>query len=371
MNRIGLYLHVPFCRRKCRYCDFYSLAEREREGAYVDKLVSFLSLYGEKLRDRTVDTVYLGGGTPSLLSPASLERILCAVRDHFSLAPDAEITSEGNPESLTDEVLSALRASGVNRLSIGMQSAFDEELALLGRVHSAADTEGAVKRARKRGFDNISLDLMYALPDQSEQHFLESVGTALSYGPEHLSCYCLTLSEEVPLYALRDRLPGEETQRAMYLCAVSLAEKKGLYQYEISNFALPGFASRHNLRYWRREEYLGLGPGAWSYLDGERFSMAPSLDRFLAADGPASLTDEREKVDRAGEIEEEIVLSLRLAEGLNAARLASLAGEARAREVLDRLAAFERAGLARKTDAGYRLTPEGFFVSNRILSELI
>lgn len=371
MNRLGLYLHVPFCRGKCRYCDFYSLAAPERAAAYVEKVISFLPALREKTGDRPVDTVYLGGGTPSLLPPASLTALFAALRERFSILPSAEITCEANPESLTDEVLAAFRAAGVNRLSIGMQSAFDEELSILGRLHSAVDTARAVERAHRAGFENVSLDLMYALPCQSVDRFSESVKTALSYGAVHISFYCLTLSENTPLYALRDRLPDEETQREMYLSAVDLVEKAGLEQYEISNAALPGFASRHNLRYWRREEYLGVGPGAWSYLDGERFGMVPSLDRFLAAEDPFSLIDEREGVDRAGMIEEEIALSLRLSDGLSAARLSTLAGREKADAVLKKLAVLSEKGLARPTADGFRLTPEGFFVSNTILADLI
>ncbi|MBP5288636.1 MAG: radical SAM family heme chaperone HemW [Clostridia bacterium] len=371
MNKVGLYLHVPFCGRKCRYCDFYSLEETEKRRAYADKVLSLLPLYRERLGDRAVDTVYIGGGTPSLLSPASLEAILDGIRTQFTLTPDAEITAEANPESLSGEVLAAYRSGGVNRVSLGMQSAHDGELAMLGRIHTAAQTKDAVARAHQAGFENISLDLMYALPDQTADSFFQSVDTAVSYGIQHLSLYCLTLSEKAPLYARKDDLPDEETQRAMYLGAVDRAEKAGLKQYEISNFARPGFASRHNLRYWRREAYLGIGPGAWSYLDGERFGALPSLDRFLRAADPAELIGEREKVDRAVEIEEEIILSLRLTEGLSARRLAALAGEERALAVMDRLAALESAGLTCRTKEGFRLTARGFFVSNRILADLI
>ncbi len=371
MNKIGLYLHVPFCRKKCRYCDFYSLADRGDALRFAEKLASFLAVPAEECDGLIVDTVYLGGGTPSLLPPRGIETVFAAVHAYFSLAPDAEITAEANPESLTEEVLAAFRDAGVNRLSLGMQSADDGELRMLGRIHTAADTRAAVERARRAGFENLNLDLMYGLPDQKPEAFFSGLETALSYEPEHLSFYALTLSEEVPLYAGRDRLPGEEEQLAMYLGAIERLEKRGLYQYEISNAARPGFASRHNLRYWRREEYLGVGPGAWSYRNGERFAMAPDLDRFLAAKDPRDLIGEREIVDRAGEIEEEIVLSLRLTEGLDEARLSALAGPEITARVLEKLARRESAGLTLKTKNGYRLTPRGFFVSNGILADLI
>ena len=369
MNKIGLYIHVPFCRQKCRYCDFYSLAETARMTSFVEKILALLPEVAALCGDRAVDTVYFGGGTPSLLPPAQLGRLLSAVRHVLPVEKGAEITVEANPESLTDAALAAAGEGGANRLSIGMQSADDEKLALLGRVHTHAETVRAVERARKAGFGNISLDLMYALPGQSKDDFLRDLDEALALSPEHLSFYALTLSENVPLYGASQ--PDDEAQLETYLAAVARLEEKGLRQYEISNAARPGFASRHNLRYWRREEFLGLGPGAWSYFDGERFGMARDLDRFLAAPRFYDAVGERETVDRDGEIEEEVVLSLRLAEGLNAARLASLAGKERADVVLRKLQNLIPAGLVAPTEVGYRLTPRGFFVSDAILADLI
>jgi oxygen-independent coproporphyrinogen-3 oxidase len=275
-----------------------------------------------------------------------------------------------NPESASEEVLEAYFREGARRLSFGMQSAIDEELSLLGRLHTAKETELAVKRARKVGFDNISLDLMYGLPNQREADFRYSLQTALSFSPKHISFYLLTLSEEVPLYQKIDLIPEEEVLRNMYLGTSECLRQSGFEHYEISNAALPGFRSRHNERYWKGEAYLGFGPGAHSYFGGERFSIRNSLSDFLSQD-ISNLIENREVITPEEERIETLMLSLRRKEGIDFERLSKFADEAFLEFVKEKMLLWKKHGLCRKTENGFALTPEGFFVSNQIISELI
>ena len=274
MRSLGLYIHIPFCKAKCIYCDFYSLPRAEGQmDAYVSALTAQLAAWRERTADCTVDTVYFGGGTPSYLGPDRLCRLLDAVFQSYRVAPGAEITLEANPDSAQDiSALRQLHDAGFDRLSLGMQSADDAELRRIGRVHTHAQTVRAVENARAAGFDNLSLDLIYGLPEQTMTRWQANLDAALALAPEHLSCYGLKVEEGTPLFARRERftLPDDDTQADMYLSAVGLLARRGYEQYEISNFCRPGRASRHNSRYWTLAEYLGFGPGAHSDFGGER-----------------------------------------------------------------------------------------------------
>ena len=371
MNKIGLYLHVPFCRKKCLYCDFYSLADPSDLGAYEKALCRDLAFWGQSLKKPSVETLYFGGGTPSLLGASELERILLAVREHFFLEKTAEITLEMNPESVTEEKLFSAKKNAVNRISLGMQSADDGELNSIGRLHRFSDTRMAVNLVKAAGIRNVSLDLMYGLPGQSLDSFRKSLEAALSLEPQHISFYCLTLSPEVPLYQKRDELPHEEAVREMYLFAHSFLEQAGFEHYEISNAALPGYRSRHNERYWTGRDYLGIGPGAHSLLRGERFQYAADLKKFILHSKPFDTIENRELLTPRDRLVEYVMLSLRRKEGLDLFDLTRLSDEAFAESCARKMASWEKHGLCRKTSAGFALTPEGFFVSNGIISELI
>ena len=286
MRSLGLYIHIPFCKAKCIYCDFYSLPRAEGQmDAYVSALTAQLATWREHTADCTVDTVYFGGGTPSYLGPDRLCRLLDAVFQSYRVAPGAEITLETNPDSAQDiSALRQLHNAGFDRLSLGMQSADDAELRRIGRVHTHAQTVRAVENARAAGFDNLSLDLIYGLPGQTMTRWQANLDAALALAPEHLSCYGLKVEEGTPLFARRERftLPDDDAQADMYLSAVGLLARRGYEQYEISNFCRPGRASRHNSRYWTLAEYLGFGPGAHSDFGGERFALAHDLDAYLA-----------------------------------------------------------------------------------------
>jgi len=373
MNKIGLYFHIPFCRQKCHYCDFYSLTDLSLCEAYEKALCEDLLLAKEPLSAYLVDTVYFGGGTPSLLSPNGLGRILKMLREELTLSRDCEITLECNPESTTEKILSAAKAGGVGRLSFGMQSALDTELSAIGRLHRAEDTERAVLLARKNGFENISLDLMYGLPGQTLSTFRESLERAVSLGAVHLSFYCLTLSPGVALYAQRETLPQEEETREMYLFARNFLAEKEFFTYEISNAAKEGFFSRHNLRYWNGEEYLGFGPGAHSFFRGERFRVKEGVREYLSGrlTDPFCRIADRERILTEDRRTEYIMLSLRKTEGIDCSVLRSLSDEQFCQKTEEKFVLWCRHGLCVKTPRGYALTPEGAFVSNEMISQLI
>lgn len=368
MNKpLGLYIHVPFCKQKCVYCDFYSLPQREDQmDAYVSALRAQLT--GTDFSGYEADTVYFGGGTPSYLGPRRLAALLEAVQAACDVTPDAEITLEANPDSAADPAaLSALRRAGFNRISLGMQSAGDEELKALGRVHTMAQVRASVEAARKAGFENLSLDLIYGLPGQGLPRWRESLAAAAELAPEHLSCYGLKAEEGTPLYARRDTLPGDEVQAALYLEAVGFLEARGYLQYEISNFARPGRASRHNLKYWTLGEYAGFGPGAHSDFRGVRYAWARDLDAFLRGDVLLSESQVMTPRDREAEW---LMLSLRLVRGLDPAEYEERFHRPFAR-FLPFLGRCEAAGYARRAEDRWRLTPKGFLVSNQIIGELL
>ena len=370
---LGLYFHIPFCRTKCAYCDFYSRpAPEEAQAAYVGALEAEAEKLLPLAEGYAVESVYVGGGTPSMLPPELFARVLAAAK-RFAVAADAEITAEANPAPLPPELFPLWRRAGVNRLSLGMQSAVDAELRAVGRRHAFADVSAAVSAARAAGIANVSLDLMLGLPGQTMESALFSLGRALSLQPEHLSVYCLKLEDGTPLARLaaegRARLPGDELVAETYLACCERLTAEGLAQYEISNFARPGFCSRHNLRYWRRGEYLGVGAAAHSFFGGRRRFFPPDAAAFaeVAAAEGIGWTDD-EPSDAA---EEALILSLRMADGCSLAELARLAGARAAREIGKQLGRLTESGHALKTPAGYALTPKGMLVSNAILSDLL
>lgn len=364
---LGIYVHVPFCKQKCVYCDFYSLPGREDDmDAYVSALQA--QLLGTDFSGFQADTVYFGGGTPSYLGPRRLTGLLEAVRAACPVTPDAEITFEANPDSAADaDALSALRRAGFNRVSLGMQSAADGELRGLGRVHTMAQVRSSAEAARAAGFDNLSLDLIYGLPEQTLSRWRKNLAAAVELAPEHLSCYGLKAEEGTPLYARRDTLPDDGVQADLYLETVDYLEARGYPQYEISNFAKPGRASRHNLKYWTLGEYAGFGPGAHSDFRGVRYAWARDLEAFLRGDQILSETQRPAPGERAAEW---LMLSLRLVQGLDPAAYEDRFSRPFAR-FLPFLRRCEAAGYAVREAGRWCLTPQGFLVSNQIIGELL
>ena len=372
---LSIYIHIPFCRSKCEYCDFYSLSCQDQRlmDEYLKAICTHIRETGPLTPGYRVDTVYFGGGTPSHFGAEGLAAILTAVRQSFDVNARAEITFEANPESVTPRLLRRLKSEGFNRVSLGVQTDNDALLQQLGRPHSYEQVELAVRRIRRAGFRNLSLDLMYGLPGQSLQDWQDTLQNVLRLQPEHMSCYGLLVEPGTPLYGYKDRcnLPDDEVQADMYLAAVELLRAKGYRQYEISNFARKGMVSQHNLRYWTGGEYLGFGPNASSDFGGKRFAMIADLRGYI--DGirtHGQVIDEMQEIplrERAGEY---IITRLRTTLGIN-------------REEYERqyLLPFEpleevlRENQQRyKTilsDGRWRLSPEGMLISNSIMSDLL
>lgn len=372
-KQLGLYIHVPFCVSKCYYCDFYSLSgQGGRMDAYVAALLAHLREYGAVCGGYTVDTVYFGGGTPSYLGEKRLTALLTEIGKRFTFAKNAEITVECNPDSMTKPLLKKLKKAGVNRLSVGLQSANDDELATLGRVHTFAEARAAVETAQALGFDNLSLDLMYGLPHQTTQGFLASVDAALALCPTHLSCYSLKLEPGTRMARENPPLPDDDAQAETYLALCDRLAGAGFAHYEISNWARAGQRSRHNSKYWDLSEYLGLGPGAHSYLGGRRFEFVRDLDAYcagLTADGGSIVSDEEDvpTMQRHGEY---LMLRLRTRDGVSESdfhRLFQRDFEPYA-EKLRPLAAH---GLAACDMDRWYLTDRGFLVSNAVIAEVL
>ena len=375
-DAVGLYIHVPFCRAICTYCAF---AKGEYDSARAELWLDTLAREIE-IRARAtwtgrprLDTVFLGGGTPSTLSPDQWARLGSLVADGFELLPGAEFTSEANPESFNPGTAAAMRAAGVNRVSLGAQSLDRRELSLLGRIHGAAASADAVRTAREAGFENLSLDLMYGLPEQTEAIFRDSLAGVLALQPDHLSAYCLGLEPGTALAeaveAGRRPRPDDETARRQYEHLVTAAPAAGLDLYEISNFARPGRACRHNLRYWRREAVIGLGPSAHAFYDGRRWVNPAPLERWAAVYAAAGAAPRPRAVPPDQARFEWVFLRLRLAEGFAETEFERIWGESFAAvygAVADRL--IEAGFLAR--EAGWvRLRPEARFVSDGVFAE--
>ncbi len=372
---LGLYIHVPFCKQKCIYCDFYSLPHQEsRMDDYTAAVCAHLTETAPFAAGHLVDTVYIGGGTPTYLGPDRLGKILKTVHKKYRVAKDAEITLEANPDSAGDwKALRALRRAGVNRVSLGMQSACDEELAAIGRVHTHVQTAAAVEVVRRAGIKNLSLDLIYGLPGQSLERWQENLSAAVALEPEHLSCYGLKVEEGTPLFQRRETftLPGDDAQADMYLYTVEFLENLGYAQYEISNFARPGKESRHNLKYWHLEEYAGFGPGAHSDFGGVRYACARDLDAYIrgVATG-APMLSESERIPPLDRDTEYVMLGLRLRQGLDPKEF-----ERRFRRRFNCFVPFleqcRQNGYACEEEGRWHLTPKGFLVSNQIIGGML
>ena len=365
MRPFGLYIHIPFCDGKCRYCNFYSTRGDARAmDEYTDKLNESIGSWGEKI-ERKVTSVYFGGGTPSLLRHDRLAAILRNICASFDVSDDAEITLEANPSSALDIDFAELRRAGFNRLSIGLQSANENELKILGRRHTPRDAADTVRAARNAGFDNISLDVMLAIPEQTIDSLDRTLDFCSSLDAQHISAYILKIEPGTPFY--RDRrnlgLFNDDEQAEIYEYAVGRLAELGYSQYEISNFSKAGRESRHNLLYWHDEEYLGLGPSAHSFIDGRRFCYTNSIDEFYSG----RVCDE----SSGGDSEEFIMLALRLNEGLVFERYRERFGEDIPDRLIKNAEQLQRAGLVSVTPSSLSLTLRGFLVSNSVIAYLL
>ena len=373
---LGIYIHVPFCRSKCQYCDFYSVTSKKEcdFDGYLEAVCTHIREAGPQAPNHIVDTIYFGGGTPSFFGGDGMATIMAAIRRSFDVIDDAEITFEANPDSVSDKLLRRLRAEGFNRVSLGIQTDNDELLRKLGRPHTYAQAVTAVQRIRKAGFRNLSLDLMYGLPGQTLSAWEQTLENVLKLNPEHMSCYGLKVEQGTPLYDYKDfcNLPDDDTQADMYLSAVDILKARGFRQYEISNFARKGMTSKHNLKYWTGGEYLGFGPDASSDFSGKRFTIIRDLPGYISGirTGGRVIEDVQEVPvrERAGEY---LMMRLRTSLGIGQEDYEKhyLLPFAPLAEYLEQC--IDR-GTAINTESGnYRLTPKGFLISNSIISDLL
>ncbi len=369
-KKLGIYLHVPFCLQKCLYCDFCSFPgyTEEMTDAYVKRLIADIESYSKKVQGE-VDTVYFGGGTPTLLSERQFDSILHSLNKSFAISAGAEISCECNPATADFEHLKNIRKIGINRLSVGVQSANDRELRALGRAHSFSDFKDLYNDARRAGFENISVDLMYGIPDQTVASFEKTIDALCDCSPEHISAYCLKIEDGTPFGRKKETLslPNEDEEYDMYmLCNEKLVEY-GYNRYEISNFSRPGYESRHNLKYWTGADYLGFGVAAHSYFDGERFSNSRDISAYIRGE---DITEERFKISEKEKIAEYIMLRMRLAAGINCSDFQSRFGVSLF-DVVGSLDRYVEAGYIKKDAGCVSFTERGVFVSNTILSDIL
>ena len=368
----GLYVHIPFCLKKCNYCDFCSFDNLENgtRDKYIEALIQEIKSYKreEKLK---LNTVFFGGGTPSLLTPLEFSKIAAAIEESFDLGALEEWTLEANPKTLTREKLLAYRSAGVNRISIGLQSIHENEMKKLGRIHNLANFETALSLTRSVGIDNIKVDLMFGIPEQTKESFNKTLDYVLSLGISHISLYGLIIEENTPFGRMRDKLtlPSEDTEADMYFLAAKKLSDVGFSHYEISNYARPGFPSRHNLIYWRREEYIGVGLAAHSLFDGERFSNTEKLSEYLSQ--TAEQYRMKEKISPDDVAYEYVMLRLRLDEGFSLKEYEEKFAKSFLEGREEKLKNYEKLGLLRISRNRISLTERGFYLSNAILSDLL
>lgn len=364
MDKIGLYIHVPFCKSKCPYCDFYSLKKGDNDCEnYACAVKASLKNWAQKT-DRKADTLYFGGGTPSLLGGDKISELVTAAKKHF--ACDGEITVECNPSCVEEDFFHKAALAGVNRISLGMQSAVDGERKRLGRIADVKAVERAITLAKKAGIENISLDVMLGIPDQSEKSLEETLRFCVNSGAKHVSAYMLKIEKGTWFHKNTHKLnlPDDDFTADLYLMMIAFLSENGFEQYEISNFARAGYDSRHNLKYWNCEEYLGIGPSAHSFLEGKRFYYPRDINAFEQGQEPVSDGD-------GGDLQEYIMLRLRLSEGLVFDKCKNRFPLFSKEEYLKKAVALEKAGLVKADEKCLRLTPEGFLVSNGVIEKII
>lgn len=378
-RKLELYIHIPFCLKKCGYCDFLSApADEETRRAYCNQLIEEIRVQGSLTSDCRLATVFLGGGTPSSLTGIQIYNIMSAVYESFAVDSDAEITIECNPGTLDKEKLYGYRESGINRVSIGLQSANNEELKQLGRLHSYEDFLRSYELVRAAGFHNVNVDMISAIPNQTVRSWKSSLKKVMMLKPEHLSAYSLILEPGTPFYELYDSeegksaLPDEDADREMYADTRCILEEYGLKQYEISNYAKPGYECRHNIGYWTGVEYLGLGLGASSLYLNHRYHSVRDLGTYLHVRMREDLTplyQDLEALTEADQMEEFMYLGLRMTRGVSGADFYERFG----RNMFDLFAPQIRKNVVLKLleqkASELRLTPRGMDLSNRVFAD--
>ncbi|MGN0317647.1 MAG: radical SAM family heme chaperone HemW [Lachnospira sp.] len=383
-KKLGIYIHIPFCVRKCTYCDFLSAPHsREVQNSYVEALLREIELTAdeitstrgiEKKGGNVVDSIFIGGGTPSVLEPELISKILGGVKKHFQVSEYAEVTIECNPGTLDEKKAYIYRESGINRISFGLQSVNDDRLKLLGRIHNFSKFENSYHIARQYGFNNINIDMMMSLPGQTVTEFEEELRTVIAFEPQHLSVYSLILEEGTYLYEHIDdfpALPTEDDDRLMYRNTIELLSKSGYDQYEISNFAKKGYECIHNIGYWERADYLGFGIGAASLFNGRRYSNTVDIGKYIEADRLEDIRTDEVTLTKNDCMEEYVFLGLRKTEGIDLEHFKSsflVDFESVYGEVMEKNI---RNGLLKKTGSRLTLTSRGVDISNSVMSDFI
>ena len=370
---LGIYIHIPFCERKCRYCDFLSFSADEREKErYTEALLKEID--ESECAGQSVDTVFFGGGTPTVLSADLTLKITEKIKEKFRIAPDAEISTECNPKTADTEKFTAYKKAGFNRISIGLQSAREDELKVLGRIHDFKDFTECFNAAREAGFENINIDLMMGLPGQDLKSFSKTLNKVTDFDPEHISVYSLILEKGTPLEKnIKNfpHLPDEDEERKMYHDTVRELEDKGFHRYEISNFAKTGYECRHNLKYWGMKDYVGFGIGAASFLRGKRFSNTKDIGKYISEEDVKKLREDINIPDQHELMGEFMFLGLRKTNGIRTSdfrEMFSVDIEDVFGEVINKQI---REKTLKKTTAGFSLTDRGIDVSNFVLADYV
>ncbi len=373
---LSLYIHVPFCVRKCHYCGFYSTTYTQKTAdGYISALRKEVAGHQGAFGSRVFDSVYVGGGTPTVLLPDQLRELLSIATEHFQVDPGAEMTIEANPGTVSKDKLELLHACGINRLSLGVQSFSDDVLKTLGRLHNAREAHDAYMLSRKTGFTNIGIDLIYGIPGQTMAGWDDTLAKAISLTPEHISAYSLSLDEGslfmVEAEAGRFVLPDDELVAAMYEVAVNRLTGAGYERYEISNFSFPGFACRHNRNYWERGEYLGLGPAAWSFIGNRRYRAIADVHEYTRRlnDG-LSVIEEEEVVGPHQAAKETVMLGLRTARGVDVMCYERKYGAEALKQLMRNAAPLLDTGLLVQANGRLMLSERGILVSNEALARL-
>ncbi len=379
-KELELYLHIPFCAKKCAYCDFLSSSQDEGTiQRYVDALVKEIGAYKGIMEKYTVTTIFLGGGTPSILSGAQVKQIFRTLSEVFDILPDTEITIEANPGTITKDKLETYRECGINRISLGLQSANDEELKLLGRIHTYEEFLESYALARECGFNNINVDLISAIPKQTLQSWEHTLSQIIALQPEHISAYSLIVEKGTPfaeIYGegcLRENdLPNEETERKIYYRTEELLAEAGYHRYEISNYAQEGKECRHNLGYWERKEYLGLGLGAASLMENVRYHNTDNLNFYMEHSVEPSLIQmDREELSLTAQMEEFMFLGLRKMQGISKTEFETNFGTSMEECYGEQIEKLCKENLIIRKDNQIKLTLKGIDVSNYVFAEFI
>lgn len=374
-KHLGIYVHIPFCIRKCQYCDFLSFpADRAGQKSYIDSLIKEIFLWKKTVSAPVADTVFIGGGTPSVLDITELHRLFESLHKAFDIKNNTEFTVECNPGTVTEEKLRLMREAGVNRISLGIQSTFDEELQALGRIHSYREATESYKLARRIGFENINIDLMAAIPKQTVSSYEKSLQRIIALSPEHISSYSLIIEEGTPFFERYEKEPpvDEDTDRRMYERTKELLDSAGYKRYEISNYAKAGKECRHNLKYWKREEYLGAGLGAASFLNGCRFQNESemSLYRKCLEEGTIPTT-EKEVLSKEEAMAEFMYLGLRCIDGIQIQTFERTFSHNFKNKYGKMVEKMVKEGLLKEENGRIFLTGRGIDLSNRVFAEFI